>query len=132
MRYFDYIYYRVYETYQKWKEPDPWIYASMLVVILQFLNLLLLFLVIEELFNLSANLKPFIIVLMIALIGLNFQRYHKVTIFEKLKVIWKDEQKETKINKGWYIVLYIILSLLIPIAYGIIRHNIIEGKSFLG
>ncbi len=131
MKYFDYIYYRVYSTYQKWREPDPWIYASILVALMQFLNLLVIYLIVDELFNTSTNLKPVIVVLIVALIGLNFQRYSKVKSFEKLKDLWKEEQKEIKKKKGWFIVLYIITSVLLPIAYGLIKHNIIGGKSFL-
>lgn len=131
MKYFDYIYYRVYSTYQKWREPDPWIYASILVALMQFLNLLVIYLIADELINTSTNLKPVIVVLIVALIGLNFQRYSKVKSFEKLKDLWKEEQKEIKKKKGWFIVLYIITSVLLPIAYGLIKHNIIGGKSFL-
>lgn len=132
MKYFDYIYYRVYNTYQKWREQDPWIYASMLVALMQFLNLLVIYLIVDVLINTSTNLKPVIIVLFVVLIGLNFQRYSKVKPYEKLKGLWKDEQQELKKKKGWFIVLYIILSVLLPIAYGFIMHNLIGGKSFLG
>ncbi len=132
MKYFDYIYYRVYSTYQKWREPDPWIYASILVALMQFLNLLVIYLIVDELINTSTNLKPVIVVLIVALIGLNFQRYSKVKSFEKLKDLWKEEQKEIKKKKGWFIVLYIITSVLLPIAYGLIKHNIIgENTLFL-
>lgn len=132
MKYFDYFYYRVYSTYQRWREPDPWIYASILVALMQFLNLLVMYLIVDELINTSTNLKPVIVVLIVALIGLNFQRYSKVKSFEKLKDLWKEEQKELKEKKGWFIVLYIIVSVLLPIAYGFIKHNLIGGKSFLG
>lgn len=132
MKYFDYIYYRVYNTYQKWREQDPWIYASMLVALMQFLNLLVIYLIVDVLINTSTNLKPVIIVLFVVLIGLNFQRYSKVKPYEKLKGLWKDEQQVLKKKKGWFIVLYIILSVLLPIAYGFIMHNLIGGKSFLG
>lgn len=125
MKYFDYIYYRVYSTYQRWREPDPWIYASILVALMQFLNLLVIYLIVDELINTSTNLKPVIVVLIVALIGFNFQRYSKVKSFEKLKDLWKEEQKEIKKKKGWFIVLYITTSVLLPIAYGLIKHNII-------
>lgn len=125
MKYFDYIYYRVYSTYQKWREPDPWIYASILVALMQFLNLLVIYLIVDELINTSTNLKPVIVVLIVALIGFNFQRYSKVKSFEKLKDLLKEEQKEIKKKKGWFIVLYITTSVLLPIAYGLIKHNII-------
>lgn len=132
MKFFDYIYYRLYSTYRKWRDPDPWIYASMLVALMQFLNLLVIYLIVDVLINTSTNLKPVIIVLFVVLIGLNFQRYSKVKPYEKLKGLWKDEQQELKKKKGWFIVLYIILSVLLPIAYGFIMHNLIGGKSFLG
>jgi hypothetical protein len=131
MKYFDYIYYRVYSTYQKWREPDPWIYASILVALMQFLNLLVIYLIVDELINTSINLKPVIVVLIVALIGLNFQRYKNVKPYEKIENFWKDEQKESKKKKGWFIVFYIIISVLLPIAYGFIKHNLIGGKSFL-
>jgi hypothetical protein len=132
MKYFDYIYYRVFSTYQKWREPDPWIYASILIALLQFLNLLVIYLIVDGLINTSANLKPVIVVLIVVLIGLNFQRYSKVKPYEKMKDLWKDEQKEAKKKRGWFIFLYIIISVLLPIAYGFIKHNLIGGKSFLG
>jgi len=132
MKFFDYIYYRLYSTYRKWRDPDPWIYASMLVALMQFLNLLVIYLIVDVLINTSTNLKPVIIVLFVVLIGLNFQRYSKVKPYEKLKDLWNDEQKELKKKMGWFIVLYIILSVLLPIAYGFIMHNLIGGKSFLG
>jgi hypothetical protein len=131
MNYFDYIYYRVYSIYQKWREPDPWIYASILVALMQFLNLLVIYLIVDELINTSVNLKPIIIVLIVALIGLNFQRYKNVKPYEKIENFWKDEQKESKKKKGWVIVFYIIISVLLPIAYGFIKHNLIGGKNLL-
>lgn len=132
MKYFDYIYYRVFSTYQKWREPNPWIYASILVALLQFLNLLVIYLITDVLINTTANLKPVIVVLIVVLIGLNFQRYNKVKPYEKMKNLWKDEQKASKKKRGWLIILYIIISVLLPISYGFIKHNLIWGKSFLG
>ena len=104
----------------------------MLVALMQFLNLLVIYLIVDELINTSTNLKPVIIVLIVLLIGLNFQRYNKVKPYEKLKDSWKNEQKELKKKMGWFIVLYIIISVLLPIAYVFIKHNLIGGKSFLG
>lgn len=104
----------------------------MLVALMQFLNLLVIYLIADVLINTSTNLKPVIIVLFVVLIGLNFQRYSKGKPYEKLKDLWKDEQKELKKKMGWFIVLYIILSVLLPIAYGFIMHNLIGVKSFLG
>jgi formate hydrogenlyase subunit 3/multisubunit Na+/H+ antiporter MnhD subunit len=96
------------------------------------LNLLVIYLIVDGLINTSANLKPVIVVLIVVLIGLNFQRYNKVKPYEKLKDLWKEEQKEAKKKRGWFIILYIIISVLLPIAYGFIKHNLIGGKSFLG
>lgn len=62
---------------------------------------------------------------------LNFKRYKSIT-YAKLKMRWKNETPQIRRKRGWLVLLFILSSVLLPVLYGFIKHNILEGKSFFG
>jgi hypothetical protein len=134
MNWFDYVYYRVYVAYAK-KDPDPGIYAPAIVTLCQFLNFFIIDTICEYFTHtyMAAQLgKPILLVLLFALLGLNHRRYGRYgQSYPKFHAIWKDEPKDVRHKRGWWVMIYILASVLFPIVYGFIRHNIMEGKSFI-
>lgn len=134
MTWFDYVYYRVYIAYQKRKDPDPCIYARAIVTLVQCMNFFIPMVILEDIFQLytlpeTKKAKPFLIIFMLIILVLNYRRY-KIKNFEKLNKIWSDESKRVRRIRGWLVMIYILLSVLFPVIYGFIKHNIIGGKSF--
>jgi ABC-type amino acid transport system permease subunit len=136
MIWFDYVYYRVYVAYQKRKEPDPYMYATSIVALCQCLN----FFIIDTIFKYFTNMyitallgKPILVIIMFIVLGLNYRRYdhNNKRSYRKFHSIWKNEPKDVRHKRGWLVMIYILASVLFPIVYGFIKHNIMEGKSFI-
>jgi hypothetical protein len=133
MTWFDYVYYRVYVAYAK-KDPDPGIYAPTIVTLCQFFN----FLIIDTILQYTANIsifkhleKPILVIILLTALGLNHRRYGRYgQNYPKFHAIWKDEPKDVRHKRGWWVMIYILASVLFPIVYGFIKHNIMEGASF--
>lgn len=135
LKIFDYIFYRVCFFYRKKKDLSPETTGWILNSILQSFTLLDLFLLIRIIYEypIPKNFNKIWVLPLIALFFvLNWFRYEKRITYNELYKKWNDEEKRQKRKKGTLIVLYCIISILIPILYGLIRHNIMEGKSFFG
>ncbi|SEL95102.1 hypothetical protein SAMN05421740_11511 [Parapedobacter koreensis] len=130
---FDYIFYRVASFYKKRKDLSPETAASMIVALMQFfliLDLFALFRVFYE-YDFPNGFNKFWALPVIASIGvINWFRYEKGNLYPKLRKKWKDEDDNQKRKRGKLIVMGIVLVLSIPVLYGLIRHNIMEGKNF--
>ena len=132
---FDYIFYRVCAFYRSKKDLSPeasgWVLNSVLQS-LTFLDILIIARIIYE-FPIPESFNKFWTVPIIGiLLFINWYRYEKKVTYNELRKIWNDEEKRTKRKRGWAIISYICVSILIPILYGLIKQNIIGGKSFIG
>jgi dolichol kinase len=110
---FDYIYYRTYFLYKyKWKDDDPKIYSISLVTLMQALNLLSLVFILmyfrKE--KLIIDTK-FSLILFFVLLGLNFFRYRSEGHFQKFLAKWSKEENSRRIWRGYFIIIYILLSI---------------------
>lgn len=85
MKIFDYLYYRTYGIYLKKNESSPWIYATNLVSLIQFLNLLVLFIIVNKFVIITSDLKFFVIILYLLLFGfglaINYFRFQQMGLF---------------------------------------------------
>jgi hypothetical protein len=72
------------------------------------------------------------LLLLIPLQALSWNKYIRIRKYRIYRKMWKDENIQKKRIKGILIVIYLIFSILIPILYGLIRHNLMDGKSYLG
>jgi len=122
MKIFDYLYYRTYGMYLKKNESSPWIYATNLVSLIQFLNLLVLFIIVNKFVIITSDLKFFVIILYLLLFGLNYLKYRKRT-FTILNSIWNNENIGCRKRNGVLLVFYILTTLILPILYALLCHR---------
>jgi nitrate reductase NapE component len=110
-KFFDYIFYRVYKQYERWREDYPYPFAEGVVVVIQG------FIVLSILAMLSShNVLPRKVLYLI-----NHLRYKK----KYIEIIQDYDAKVDKNRKrnGFLIVLLIVVVVLFPIVIGILRNN---------
>jgi len=130
MKWFDYIFYRIAQSYlMKWKD-DTGIFTGIAILTLsQFLFLLTFGLVLSHTSNFKIPYLNKYYIWLICLSGLvlNSIRYKKFITFKMLEQKYANENNAKK--NGILVVVYLILMFLLPVLYGVIKHNIIGGKS---
>ena len=124
IKFFDYIFYRVYKQYERWREDYPYPFAEGVIVVLQ------IFIVYSTLTFLSFfNLFPkkidapkyYAIFLMVIVYLLNHHRYKKRFV-EIIDTYDKIDDTNRKRN-GILIIVLIIVVILFPIVIGVLRNN---------
>lgn len=121
---FDYIYYRIYRFCVKQGDNLPETKATAVLSVMQFFTLLsaaafLTFVVTIEPFN-----KYYTLVVMIPLYIINWYRYERSVAIDEFDAKWKNENPSEKKRRGWLLVIYFAIVLLIPISIGVLRHNL--------
>jgi|JI10StandDraft_1071094.scaffolds.fasta_scaffold164826_3 formate hydrogenlyase subunit 3/multisubunit Na+/H+ antiporter MnhD subunit len=120
---FDYIYYRVYSYYKnRWEEANPDIYAIMAISGLPILNAIVIINVILTLFKIDFSLNTVSVILL----SLSILVYHLVSmrnIKEKFSK-WDNEDQKSKTRKGYFIILYIICSVVLLFVVPLIIYNL--------
>ena len=80
--------------------------------------------------------KFWVLPLIILFFILNWLKYVKnkdrLETKKLLRTKWKNEELAIKKKRGFLLVTLIVIVISIPIIYGIVRHNIMDGKSFWG
>lgn len=118
MKFFDFIFYRVYRAYNKTMDLSPEITAFCLVSLVQFLN----FLFLMEIFSLLSGLrmissKPILLTLMILILIINYFRYIKnKEAYQKLDKKWNLQETIIQKRMRVWIIIYIWSTLIITIA----------------
>jgi hypothetical protein len=133
MEFIDYIYYRVCDYYKRKKDSTAESTGVLVISLIEFFFILDILVIIRifweypfpENFNKYWGLPPAILIAY-----LNWKKYQKPRKYREFKKMWKDEESEKREVNGISIILLIIVVFSIPILYGFIKHNIIEGKSF--
>ncbi|WP_299583398.1 hypothetical protein [uncultured Sunxiuqinia sp.] len=135
MKLFDYIFYRVCDFYKRKKDSAAEVTSSLIVSLIQFFTILDFFLLVRIVWEypIPENFNKYWFLPIIILIPIiNWSKYVKSKKYREYRKIWKDENLKQRGKNGFLIVLYLVISLLIPILYGLIMQNIMGGKSFLG
>lgn len=135
MKIFDYTYYRICDFYKKKNDSSAEMTGSLIVSLIQFFTILDLFVItkifwefpIPEYFT-----KYWFVPIIIIILIINWNKYVKPKKYREYRKIWKDEYAKLRKKNGLMIILYLVISILIPILYGLIRKNIMEGKNFFG
>jgi hypothetical protein len=111
---FDYVFYRLSSFYKNNFGHEDYLYAISLLSIIQCTNIMVLISLFFILLNEPNELQPFIMLLLcvIILIILNSIRYNKKK-YQLLNTIWGKEKRTIKIIRGFYILLYFGLSLIL-------------------
>lgn len=124
-KFFDYIFYRVYKQYEKWREDYPYPFAEGVVVVIQCFLLLDLFTILSNLNFLPRkidNIKYYISIVLIVLYLYNDLRYKKKHI-EIIKTYDAKDDSNKKRN-GFLIVVLIVIVILFPMVIGYLRNNL--------
>ena len=114
---FDYIYYRVALFYEdNFSNKDRW-NALFILSIMQSANLLTIVNVVFIFRDVEVELSPFVLLLLVTLFcfGFNLIRYNKVRNIKDLKILWSTENKANKTQKGFYVIIYFIFSIVLII-----------------
>lgn len=123
IRFFDYIFYRIYLAYKQ-KDDLPGPTASIVISIIQFFTLFSLFALLRLFYDTPLPSKYYVLPLIGGIMIYNWYKYERNLNIEKFDNQWQDEEKSRKKRNGWLIVLYIILSIMFPITIGILKHNL--------
>ena len=122
MSFFDYTYYRVCAFYKKKKDSTAEVTGIWIVSLIQCFIILDLFVLVRIFYeypipdNFSKYWSlPIVIIIPI----INWSRYVKTKKYREYRSVWRIEPTVNKQKKGWRIVLLLVISIGIPIIYGI-------------
>jgi len=135
MKIFNYSYYRFCDFYKKKKDSSAEMTGAILLSIIQCFILIDFFILVRIIWEypIPKKFSKYWILPFYALILLfNWYKYVKSKRYQEYRKIWMNENITQRRIKGLYVVLFLMISILIPILYGLIRHNIMEGNSFFG
>lgn len=135
MKFFNYSYYRFCDFYKKKKDSSAEMTGAIIVSIIQCFFIIDSFILLRIIWEYPIHEKfsKFWFLPIYAIILLfNWNTYVKPKKYREYRTIWKDEEKAQRRKNGLYVVLCLVISILIPILYGLIKHNIMDGNSFFG
>ncbi|HCE56220.1 MAG TPA: hypothetical protein DER09_00130 [Prolixibacteraceae bacterium] len=124
-KFFDYIFYRVYKQYERWREDYPYPFAEGVVVVIQgflvysFLVVLTFFDLFPKNIEIGGKIPALLLLVIIYLI--NHNRY-KNRFVEIINAYDKLDDPNRK-RKGIFIVVLIIAVILFPMIIGVLRNN---------
>ena len=123
MKFFDYIFYRIYLFYKGQDDSILHIYSSGLITVLQFFSLLAIAAIVTSPFDLDPINKYFSLIIVIPLMLYNWNRYERNFDIEEYKEKYGNESLEDRKRKGRLIVVWFVLVILIPVIIGVLRNN---------
>lgn len=135
MKFFDYSYYRFSDFYKKKRDSSSEMTGAIILATLQSFVIIDLLLVVEiflEYSILNKISKLWFLLLYFNVVLLNWIKYVKPRKYRVYRKQWEDEPTYKRRRNGVALILCLIISIIIPILYGFIKYNLIEGKSFLG
>lgn len=123
--FFDYIFYRVYRQYEKWKENYPFPFAEGVICVIQgyiVLDILTLLSILNLFPRHIENLKYYVAFPFLAIYLLNHYRYKRkyIDILNKYNAL----QDKNRKRNGVLIVLLIIVCIGFPLIIGYLRNNL--------
>lgn len=123
-KFFDYIFYRVYKQYERWREDYPYPFAEGVIVVIQGFIILSILTVLSTMNLLPRKVeghKTYALISLVVLYLINHHRYKK-RFTEIINAYDKIDDPNRKRN-GLLIVLLIIVVILFPIIIGVLRNN---------
>ena len=129
-RWLNYLYYRSYSFYNKYKDDDPKFMSILIVSVFEILIVILVFTLINHLLEIGRNSKQDLKMLKFAagllfflLIFLNHKVYTKESIVA-FKKKWDLEDMKKRRRNGWLIVALLLIPLATIILYSYLRNNL--------
>ena len=139
MKIFDYIFYRVFMYYLHKKDSTTQMTASIVLSLIQLFLLLDIFVIVRIIYEypIPENFNKFwALPLIIVVFTFNWLKYVKnkdrLETKKLLRIKWENEELTIKKKRGFLVLTLIMIVISMPIIYGIVRHNIMGGKSFWG
>ncbi len=128
LRFFDYIYYRTYSAYKDW-DNMPYMYAICLVALLQQFNVGVIAVIVYAFFNLNTEVNKYVLFAsyFVFLIP-NYIRYTWFASFKQMDEKWGNDTKKKKVMGGVAVILYVVFSIVLFFAAGIIFGKIKRGE----
>lgn len=115
-RMFSYLYYRVYEFYHRRHDLSADVFAAWIVAVMQFLNVICMLFLLCLFANICPNFGGlFGVILFLTMLGFNFYYYSRREAIQKLVARWQNEPILDRTRHGLWVVLYLLLSLLVPL-----------------
>ena len=121
---FDYIFYRIYKFFKERGDNVPETKGILILSMIQFLTLFDLVVFVRMIYPFPLPEKIYIIPFVALPAIINWLRYERNFDLSKLDNRWNDEDKMMKTRNGWFIILYLLVSFLIPAVHGYIEHNL--------
>lgn len=121
---FDYTFYRIYAYFKSKNDNMPETKGSFILSLIQFLTILDL-MTLAQLFYSFENPPKYYALIVLLLFGIiNWYIYEHNFDEEKYDKQWENENKTQKTKRGWLVVIYLLGSFLLPVIYGILKHNL--------
>jgi hypothetical protein len=115
LRFFDYMQYRVCEFYLKHRGTSPEGTAIIIVALMQFLNIFSIYNLLSIITQKKLSVgKGTVLAVIVLLLFLNGWRYYKFD-YGMLKKKWAEPGEQDKTRRGYWIILYIIVSIALCI-----------------
>jgi ABC-type dipeptide/oligopeptide/nickel transport system permease subunit len=113
--------------------------ASIVLSLIQLFLLLDIFVIVRIIYEypIPENFNKFwALPLIIVVFTFNWLKYVKnkdrLETKKLLRIKWENEELTIKKKRGFLVLTLIMIVISMPIIYGIVRHNIMGGKSFWG
>lgn len=125
--------------YLRKKDSTAQMTSAIVVSLIQLFLIIDLFVIIRIIYEypIPENFNKFwTLPLVILFFILNWLKYvknkNRLETKKLLRTKWKNEELAIKKKRGFLLVTLIVIVISLPIIYGIVRHNIMDGKSFWG
>ncbi len=115
---FDYIYYRWYCIYKK-HDNNPELYSSGMVSAYQLLTIVNLALIIKVLFSIELPQNRYVLLIGIGVFAINYFKYERDFDVSLLEEKWGNESLDKKRLRMICLLIYLIVTFLVPWIYGI-------------
>ena len=125
MKMIDYVFYRVYSFYKKNRDSIPLAMGCFVLALLLFTTMLGIIIIIQIIIKEQILInKVVIVIFMFFSAGLFWRRYKQPNVVSILNERYANEKPVNKNWKGVLIVLYTVITILIPVVYGVLKHNL--------
>ncbi|TKG87905.1 hypothetical protein EYV94_27825 [Puteibacter caeruleilacunae] len=127
LKFFDYVYYRIYSAYTDW-DNNPEIYAISLVALMQLFNFGIVVLMTFTFLNKEPEVSKHILYASyIVFLIPNYIRYKRFKSYKQMDKRWGNAPKKKKILGGIAVLFYLIMSLVLLFVTGYIYRKIKNG-----
>lgn len=121
----DYLFYRIYNYYNRKKDSTP-VFMSCAVISILFVFNCYDVIVLASMFKKQTIIIPKYLVWLFIAIPIFFctLRYRDINVIENIKQSYLNEKIGAHKRRGIIIVVYMIITFSVPLLYGFLKHNL--------